>query len=210
MKAIARYALKKLGLYGLYSLWIRGPLHDDGWFRSFAEGRSVDLEGNPIPFITYPALDFLKRRIRPEMVVFEYGSGASTLWWASHVRRVVACEHDPEWYRKVAAEALSNVTLILRPIERGYADVVLEQSEPFDIVMIDGRDRVHCARNCVQALKPGGVIIWDNSDREKYVEGFRFLHEQGFRRLEFTGPIPTGNLKSETSIFYRSDNCLGL
>jgi hypothetical protein len=80
-RLIARYVLQKLHLYGLYSLKIKGPLHDHGWFRSFEEHASVDLNGNPVPFLTYSAVKFLERRIHPEISVFEYGSGASTLWW---------------------------------------------------------------------------------------------------------------------------------
>ena len=212
LKNLGRWTLRKLGLYGLYSLKVRGPLLEDGWFASFDQRRSVDREGNPIPYITYPALEFLTRRIRPEMSVFEYGSGASTLWWASRVAEVIACEHNEEWYQEIAAQAPSNVTLLHVPLEYGgaYCQTILRYASRFDVVVVDGRDRVRCAKNSLAALKSGGVILWDNSDREKYREGCQFLQDSGFRRIEFIGPTPLENQKSETSVFYRSDNCLGI
>jgi precorrin-6B methylase 2 len=212
LHSVAKAILRKLHLYGLYSLKLKGPVHDDGWLRSFEEHRSVDLEGKPLPFIVYPAIEFLRRRIRPDMEVFEYGSGASTLWWAARVKRVVSCEHDPGWYRKISAGAPANATLLLQELDdrESYPRRILEFHEAFDVVVIDGRERVHCAHHCLGALKPGGVILWDNSDREKYESGYRFLQEHGFRRLEFVGLGPIVNEKSETSIFYRPNNCFGI
>ncbi len=133
--ALARYILEKTHLYGLYSLQVKGPLREYGWFRSFHEQRSVDAEGNPLPFITYPAIEFLLRRIRPDMSVFEYGSGLSTLWWAARVKEVIACEHEAGWYRKIASLAPSNVTLLFRELEYGgtYSRAILDFASQFDI-----------------------------------------------------------------------------
>jgi hypothetical protein len=212
VKSLGRWTLRKLGLYGLYSLKVKGPLLEDGWFASFDQRRSIDRNGGPIPYITYPALEFLKRRVRPEMSVFEYGCGASTLWWATRVAEVVACEHDAEWYQRIAAQVPANVALTYSALDNGdaYSQTILRYSDRFHIVVIDGRDRVRCATNSLRALKPDGVILWDNSDREEYQEGYQFLHENGFRRLEFVGLAPIDNQKSETSFFYRRDNCLGI
>ena len=209
---VARQTLQRLHLYGLYSLWRKGPLRDDGWFRSFNEQRAIDRAGRSLPYITYPAIEFLLRRVRPDMSVFEFGSGASTLWWAARVASVISCEHNAEWYRAVSANAPRNVTIMYHPLEYGgaYAKAVGEFQDRFDIVSIDGRDRVNCALNCLRALKRDGVIIWDNSDRESYEPGYRFLREHDFRRIEFVGMAPIGNERSETSIFYRTGNCLGI
>lgn len=209
---IARQALQRLHLYGLYSLWRKGPLREDGWFRSFHEQRSVDGAGQPLPYITYAAIAFLERRVRPDMSVFEFGSGASTLWWAGQVASVVSCEHNAEWHRAIAAKAPGNVMMVYHPLEYGgaYAKAIGQFQSHFDIVSIDGRDRVNCALNCLGALKRDGVIIWDNSDREAYEPGYRFLKEHGFRRIDFVGMAPITNEKSQTSIFYRTLNCLDI
>lgn len=206
------FLLRKFKLYSLFSLRKTGPLKEDGWFRSFEEQSSVDADGNPIPWITYPAIEFLSRRVTKGMVVFEYGCGGSTLWWASRVKEVYSVEHDSSWYAKIAPTVPDNVKLSHIELEYGgaYSKKVAEFSDKFDLIVVDGRDRVNCAMNCVAALKSTGVIIWDNCDQIEYADGVRSLLEQGFRKIEFRGLAPIVNWKAETGIFYRDGNCLGI
>jgi precorrin-6B methylase 2 len=212
LRRLGRRALEALGLYAGYTLTARGPLREDGWIRSLAEGVPVDVEGRPLPWINYPAIEFLARRARPDMSVFEYGCGHSTLWWAARVREVVACDHDRDWLERIRPRAPRNVTLRHVPLEYGgeYCRTAAADPGRYDIVVIDGRDRVNCARHAVTALKPGGVIVWDNTDREEYRPGIEALAAAGFRRIEFTGMPPGLNEKLETSVFYRDGNVLGL
>jgi len=212
LRRIARRGLETVGLYAAYTLMTRGPLREDGWIRSLAEGVPVDAEGRPLPWINYPAIDFLARRAKPDMSVFEYGCGHSTLWWAARVREVIACDHDREWIERIRPRAPRNVTLRHVALERGgdYCQVVAGYPGRFDIVVIDGRDRVNCARHALTGLKRGGVIVWDNTDRKEYRPGFETLAAAGFRRVEFTGMAPSLNEKLETSVFYRDGNVFGL
>jgi hypothetical protein len=204
--------MKLLNLYSLFLLRVGGILKEDGWFRSFQEGRSVDSQGKPIPWITYSAIEFIQRRITSEMNVFEYGCGSSTLWWAGRVNEVVACEHDFAWYQDVTRKLPVNATIHHVPLVYGgdYSRLVSTLGRTFDVVVIDGRDRVNCAINALTALTPAGVIIWDNSDRAEYQEGCRHLLDHGFRKIEFVGIAPIMVFKTETSIFYRPNNCFGI
>lgn len=185
-------------------------LEQVGWFESVFRRAAVDRDGNPIPWITYPSIAFLEERIKWQMELFEYGSGNSTLWWARRVSRVVSCEHDQSWYEKIVSQVPDNVEYIYSRLNDGYSDVIKKYSNEFDIIVIDGRERVKCARNAVVALKPDGVIVWDNSDRERYQPGFDFLREAGFRRIDFPGMIPIDPQASCTAIFYRTLNCLAI
>src|SRR5881392_3049736 len=85
-----------------------------GWHRSRKEMASVNAAGEPIPWITYPALRFLEPRIRKSFKVFEFGSGLSTLWWAKRVSKVVSVEHDKDWHDLVAKDAPKNVEMLFR------------------------------------------------------------------------------------------------
>jgi hypothetical protein len=187
-------------------------LLEDGWLRSFQEGRPVDRSGAPIPFLTYPAIDFLAARARPEMTVFEYGSGASTLWWASRVASVQAAEHHPEWHALVSKKLPANATVHLRSLDDkvSYPRLAIDTGGQYSLIAIDGRLRVRCSQFAVDALSPSGVILWDDSQRSYYEPGYRALHQRGFRRLDFSGLRPTVNEKTTTSIFYRDGNCLGI
>ncbi|MBX9592556.1 MAG: class I SAM-dependent methyltransferase [Hyphomonadaceae bacterium] len=165
---------------------------------------SLDREGRPVPWITYSALLFLRERINPEMDIFEFGSGQSTLWWAQRVRSVKACEHDSAWVEAIRARLPTNAEIIFRPVGNGYAEAILNDNREYDIVVIDGRERVKCMRTCTAALKPGGVVIVDNSERAEYLEGMNTLRERGFRELQFDGPGPVVATMWRTSVFYRS------
>jgi hypothetical protein len=204
--------LELVDLYSLYSLKKQGPLYEDGWFRSNREHASIDANGEPLPWITYPAIEFIKRRVGSGMSVFEYGSGGSTRWWAKLVANVVSVEHDREWFSSLTTIELSNVELFQIDLIYGgdYSKKVAAYRNHFDIVVIDGRDRVNCIKNCLGALKESGVIILDNSDRNQYAEGVDYLFKHAFRKIEFVGFCPIVNIKSETSIFYRSTNVFGI
>jgi hypothetical protein len=212
-RRVARFVLQRLGIRSLVALRRGGALVQDGWFRSFDEGRPVDADGNPLPWITYGAIEFLSARVRADMNVFEYGSGWGTLWWAARVSRVTSCEHDPVWYDDMARRVPAKVTLIHEPLHGGdgaYARVAARWPGAFDIIVIDGRDRVRCARHSLAALKPSGVFVWDNTDRPRYAPGLSELADRGFRRIDFVGLFPGSTVKSRTSVLYRDGNVLGI
>jgi hypothetical protein len=69
-----------------------------------------------VPWITFGAIDFLNSQLRPDMRVFEYGTGGSTLFFGQHVGSVVSVEHDAAWSAQVRQAAtalhLENVTIL--------------------------------------------------------------------------------------------------
>jgi len=216
LKRWIRKLIKKL-MYLLkidvfYYLYKNSQLSEEGWFRSYFERRPCDLEGKPLPWMTYAFIRFISKRINSEMTIFEYGCGSSTLWWADRVQKVISCEHDKDWYEKMIVNLPDNVQLnyISLKYNGEYSKKILEYQNEFDIIVIDGRDRVNCALNCINALKRDGVIIWDDTSRSCYQEGYDFLVKHHFKRLDLEGMSP-GNLNlSSVSIFYRDNNCVGL
>jgi Methyltransferase domain len=189
----------------------KGYLNVTGWFRSRVTRSPVDFHGEAVPWITYPCIRFLEPHILPRMAVFEFGSGASTAWWSRRVSRVVSCEHDRAWFERVKAQAAGNVEMIHATPEGGqYSGQIRRYKGEFDIVVIDGEDRIECARNTVAALREDGIIVWDNADRDEYRPGFDFLLTRGFRRVDFWGMSPMVVFETLTSVFYRDGNCLGL
>ena len=41
-----------------------------------------------------------------------------------------------------------------------------------DVIAVDGRDRVNCVKHAMPKLKPGGVLVLDDSHRPRYREAF--------------------------------------
>jgi hypothetical protein len=195
-----------------YTIWKKsGYLQEIGWFESFHRLRSVNRKNEVLPWFTYPAIAFLTGRAKPDFSVFEFGSGHSTLWWSQRVKKVVSVEHDLDWYQQIKPQLADHVIYFHAELGTGkYAQAVTTFEREFDIIVIDGRDRVNCAKNCLNGLKEDGVIIWDNSDRAIYQEGYDYLLNQGFKRLDFLGMGPIASHGWCTSVFYRVENCLGL
>ena len=211
LKTLPRFLMRKTGLYSSYYLRTYGYLREMNWFRSYDTLQIIGPNNEPLPWITYPTIHFLESRLRSDMSVFEFGSGNSTFWWAKRVAQVDTVEHLKEWYDKLLPSLPDNVNLHLVELERGgeYCRTPTRLDKQFDLVMIDGRDRVNCAKQSLSALKDDGVIVWDNTDRAKYREGFEFLHYEGFRQIDFFGLGPRCVEGWPTSVFYRANNCLG-
>ncbi len=187
-------------------------LDQSGWFLSVKLQRPVDGKRNPVPWYTYPAIAYLSAKDFSGLTVFEFGSGGSTLWWAARARHVTAVEHHPAWVEEMRPQLPGNVVYIHRELVYGgdYARTAADQGGPFDIIVVDGRDRVNCARFSMDSLSDQGVIVWDNAERSRYDPGYRILAQAGFRRLDFEGHGPIHGASWMTSIFYRDGNCLGL
>lgn len=183
-----------------------------GWLRSYQERVPVDQDGQPLPWIVYSAMAMLEPRLSRDWQVFEYGCGHSTLWWSRRVRQVDSCEHDARWYERIKRSMPDNVRLAHHELvpDGDYCRAVLQYGLSYDIIVIDGRDRVNCALQAEACLKPEGVVIWDNADRAAYQPGIDHLLARGFRRLDYYGMAPLSHRLTCTSLFYRDGNCLGL
>lgn len=202
--------LAKLPLYDYLLLRKKSYLKSTGWFRSFRSGKSIDLDGKPLPWMTYAAISLMDERLPADALVFEYGSGLGTHWWAKRAKKVVAVEHSLNWIDKIKPEIPENVELLYRELDAGYAESVSEQDNLYDLLIIDGQIRLECCRYSVKKISERGVIIFDDSERKKHRESLEFLKQNGFRQLRLPGFSPIEFMECETSIFYRDGNLLGL
>lgn len=74
---------------------LRHVKHFQRWYKDTRSGGSaLDRE---LPWMTYDAIDFLGSICTPDSVVFEWGSGGSTLFLAKRCRHVTSVEHDAKW-----------------------------------------------------------------------------------------------------------------
>lgn len=211
-KIVRRYWIARI-IWAIFSLLKKDSyLIQVGWFNSIGRRFEIYEESTLSPWFTYAAVSFLENRLNKEMSIFEFGSGNSTLWWSQRVKNVVSVDHDLQWYSHLKNLIPANVEYLHYEMKPGgeYSKSVKNYENTFDIIAIDGRDRVNCVKNSISALKPDGIVIWDNSDREKYRDGYAFLLEKGFKRLDFEGMGHFWAVGWCTSIFYRSNNCLNI
>lgn len=199
-------------LGGLVQLRIKSMLLSEGWFNSFKTKKSVDANGNSIPWYTYSFIKFFESRLNKKISVFEYGCGGSTFWFSSKVKQICSVEHDIEWFKKFEGHKFSNVQICHQGLDENesYSKAISKFDLNFDVVVVDGKERNSCVINCLQKLTENGIVIIDNSDRIDYQTSFDLLKEKGFKRLDFWGMTPIIADISCTSVFYKNNNCLNI
>ncbi|SEB28651.1 Methyltransferase domain-containing protein [Nocardioides exalbidus] len=162
------------------------------WLLSLFAIHDVDgLQELDVPWWTFDSADRAADWLRehPGARVFEWGSGASTMWLASRAGSVHSVEHHAGWASMIAPRLPDNVELrVVEPVASDapvvgsakpghggldFADYVAAIDDvpgEFDLVVIDGRAREACLARAVDRLAPGGVIVFDNVDRRRYVD----------------------------------------
>ncbi len=111
VKTILKLLSEPKNLSALLSQRAFGYLLEVGWFESFKSLKSIDKDRKPIPWFSYPFIDFLTPRLSKEITVFEFGSGNSTLFFAERVKKVISIEHNKDWYQIVNKTKPDNVEL---------------------------------------------------------------------------------------------------
>jgi len=188
----------------------------DMWRKDFAIERTIDekvcldRDGNPIPWYTYPAIEYLSQFDYSRKTIFEFGCGNSSLFWASRAERVVSIEDNLQWFEKwQAAFHEENLDVRWRDEGEGYYNAIFEDGQQYDVIVVDGKRRADCSRCAVKALAPGGLIILDDSDRintsQEYKDAVAALREAGLLQVDFYGFCPMNCYTKATSLFFSRD-----
>lgn len=182
------------------------------WEKEYAVARTIeekiceDKDGNPIPWYTYPAIEYLRQFDYSEKKIFEYGCGYSSPFWARRAEKVVSIEDNPTYFSKWKA-CFSEKNLDIRWRDEGeiYENAIFEDDEFYDVIVIDGKRRTECAATAVQKLADGGMIILDDSDRIntslEYVNAVNHLKKANLIQVDFYGFCPMNVYTKTTSLF---------
>ena len=234
MKTIIRKILYYLGLEGISRLlFLESAPKENGWFKTVKTRQAVNQKGEPIPWLTYPFIDFIENRLHKDLKIFEFGAGNSSIFYAKKTKSVISIEHSPEWFKIIKSndkykyenldirlveipkelEAKGYHTMAFTNTENEYVFSLKNTGKKFNIVVVDGLFRNSCIIHSLESLTEDGIVFLDNTSKH-YVKdlklGTDFLADNGFRRLDFYGMGPIYSRKSCTSIFYRDGNCLNI
>lgn len=196
------------------------------WLRSlFKDSCGLD---DRIPLVTFKAHLWLGSYLKPDMTVFEYGSGNSTIFLSIRVKRLVSVEHDEAWHRKISSRFSEDKTLnceylLIEPekfvskkdnpdnyvsLGTEYAGMSFERyvksidkfmDKSFDLVIIDGRARLSCITHALKKIRPGGYLMLDDSERERYHKAASLLGN--YKRIDFYGIAPRSMELKQTSVW---------
>lgn len=187
----------------LHRLGVLGKPHDgprspwSTWFQSIFAIYDIDeLSRLDVPWWTFTSAGLVEQHLQrtPHARVYEWGSGASTLWLARRAASVVSVEHDEAWATRLDASLPANVDLrVVPPIASAtpvvgsqkpghagldfehYVAAIDETDGEFDVIVIDGRAREACLDRAVERLAPNGLIVFDNVDRQRYLDAITAL-----------------------------------
>jgi hypothetical protein len=192
--------LKKINDLGLQIKNFKLLAVDYGQFKSIKKGLPVDSGGKELPWYTYPAIEFLSQLDFSEKSVFEYGSGNSSIFWTKRAKDVVSIEDDKEWHESICKKLLKNQNIFLLQSRDEYVNFIEKINKKFDIIIVDAKYRLDCAKKSINFLKDGGIIILDNSDW--YPDVAKYIKEKGLIQVDFAGFGPLIGFTWVTSIFF--------
>jgi len=209
VKAIGKLLFEPKVFYKLISFRAFGYILETGWLNSFKSGRPVDINLEPLPWFTYAAIDFLKVKLNKNLDVLELGSGNSTFFFSERVAKVTSLEHSREWYQEILKKIPGNVELIFTESNTAeeYLKPISKTDKKFDVIIIDSLFRNECFVECLNHLTDQGIIIFDDMERNEYLEGIEFAMKKGFKQLDFSGIAPGIFFRKCTTVFYKENNC---
>ncbi len=184
------------------ALWILNYIESvQGGHESIKCKLPVDRSKYPLPWYTYPAIEYLQQLDFSNCDIFEYGSGNSSKFWSKRAKTLISVESDPVWYESGLLELSSNRRLLLRKDKAGYVDAIHLGGSCYDIIVIDGAYRHSCAVEAIKSIKDGGLIILDNSDW--WPKTAKLLRDARLNQIDFIGAGPINSYAWCTSLFFQ-------
>jgi len=169
------------------------------------------------PYMNDTEIVHLLKYIDRNTRMLEIGGGSSTIFFSKFVSRLVTVEHNKEWGTKVwnlLGKRRNNFTIHIaepdfpqqhpfQPAKPGqfdrYINHIKNLDETFDVILIDGRDRVRSVHASLDKLKKGGyLIIHDFWNRSKY---HSVLNIDSITLINEENSFPTGNIVDTLVIF---------
>lgn len=171
------------------------------------DSKLIDENGNALPWITYPAIEYIRQLDLSDKSIFEYGCGNSTEFFTPRCKSIVSIEQTEEWWTQMVRRIgnrypVNNCIIKLIKERQTYTDSIKSMPRnSIDLIVIDGWGRHECALLAPDYLAEGGMILFDNTNW--YVESSNFLRSKGLIQIDFHGMSPMNDYGSTTSIFMK-------
>ena len=142
---------------------------DRAQYKSIKLGRPVDNKMNPIPWWTYPAIDYLNQFNFNDEIIFEYGPGNGTLWFIEKgCKKIISIENDKKWFEELQSTKQKIKYSFIKKKEDYFNSVFNYDST---VLIIDGKWRKEnvefICSNFEKINENLKMIIIDNPDKFK-------------------------------------------
>jgi hypothetical protein len=158
-----------------------------------------------LPWYNFKLIEYLNAYLKNDMVIFEYGVGFSSLFYAGKKCTVYGVETRIEWKKKIEDLAKENDLCGKIQIQHcndivNFHKAVLKYDKIFDVIVVDSIQRLACLKAAKSVYKKGLVIL-DNSERPNLSEAKNIM--AGFNFLEFEGKRPHDAKTSSALVFFK-------
>ena len=138
-------------------------------------------------------LDYLKKHVDANKTVLEYGPGDTSKMLINICKSLHSIEHNQHYYNTIKNTFLpyKNFYCYYKSPNKKYTEgghdgtfdefedyvtLPIDLNIKFDVIIIDGRARVECAKTCEKTLNKDGVIFIHDIERKDYNECFDILN----------------------------------
>ena len=173
------------------------------------------------PAMSNPAVHFLDTHLNNTHELFEWGSGASTFWFAERCKSVVSVEYFEEFYDVIKERnTYDNLELVFQKPDnlcrkgyiakfssaRGFSFYnfahTIDQYSLFDVIVVDGRARNRCLDLAFSKLRQNGIIVYDDTNRKEYHD-YMMKYADKFKKVfDFSG-VTVDKKQTTTSVLYK-------
>jgi hypothetical protein len=183
----------------------QGFIKGYGYLNTILIRMPCDAKNQPMPWFTYSAVEYLDSIDLSQAVIFEWGSGNSSKYFASRCLSIESIESDKSWYDKQLQSISPNQSIVYleEKLEQYPLAILNSKYESYDLIIVDGKQRYKCMTQALPKVKPSGLILLDNSDW--YPSMCSSIRDLGFIQIDFHGYGPINKYTWTTSIFIKTD-----
>ena len=180
-----------------------------GQYNSIKQNLSIDSKNNPLPWLTYPSIEYLSNLDLSNETIFELGSGFSTLWFAKRSKKVFSVEADESWYKKIIEEMSNFDNVEINLVNEDHGNEIFEGLDESDLIFIDGLDREDALDYIIENIDISKIkcIVVDNSEWDSVFKKIQqFVEYSNWVDFEFVGFGPINRYVWSTHILMNPKN----
>ena len=159
------------------------------------EGLSTENVLGTKPLMVKNEIEYIEKILKPHHIMFEWGSGGSTIYFPKFVKKYYSVESQYHWFRFVRNKLRNEKDIFNKtslkyiqpnefypyedePIRNEFTDYIeyigKTGETKYDVVLVDGinKSRLYCVIECLKYIDDNGIVlVHDYSDRDKLKEG---------------------------------------